>query len=398
MKANRAFNIFWAGQTLSGLGDAFGFIALPLLVLSATGSVVHMGLVTGTFGVGSLIAGLVSGAVVDRVDRRRLMIMCDIVRAIAYLTIPLTWWLLGPHVAVIYIVTAIGALFGNAFQVAAITAVANLVDKEELTEANGRMQGSYAMMFLVGPMVAGTLCHRFGAPVAIGIDALSFAASAVSLRFLRLRRAAATRAETSPGILHDLLAGVRFLWANPTLRWVTILLGCFAFIASAFLDLFIFHLKHDLRQNDAAVGLVCGVGALGSIFGALLAGPLRKRFGFAATWLAAGFVQGVVVAAMGWSGTVFTIAALASVFSLAMLVRNVSSISLRQEITPDHLLGRVTAAFWTLISAPAPIGATIATILAERRGVGPVFVGMGVLTVALSIVGAFTPLRRHGVH
>ena len=397
MKRNPQFNIFWAGQTLSGLGDAFGFIALPLLVLSATGSLVHMGLVTGTFGVGNLIAGLVSGAIVDRVDRRRLMIACDLIRAVAYLTIPLTWWLVGPQVAVIYVVTAIGALFGNAFQVAAITAVANLVDKDELTEANGRMQGSYAMMFLVGPMVAGTLCERFGAPVAIGIDALSFAASALSLRFLRLRRASAERHE-SRGALDDLLAGLRFLWGNPTLRWVTILLGCFAFIASAFLDLFIFHLKRDLHQNDAAVGLVCGVGALGSIFGALLAGPLRKRFGFGATWLAAGFVQGIVVAAMGWSGTVFSIAALASVFSLAMLVRNVSSISMRQEITPDHLLGRVTAAFWTLITAPAPIGATIATVLAERHGVGPVFVGMGALTVLLATLGAFTPLRRHGVH
>jgi MFS family permease len=392
VKSNRDFNIFWAGQTLSGLGDSFAFIALPLLVLQATGSLVHMGLVTGTFGVGSLVAGVISGSIVDRVDRRRLMILCDVVRAIAYSAIPLTWYLFGPRVAVIYVVTAIGAIFGNAFQVASITAVANLVDKEELTEANGRMQGSYGLMFLLGPTVAGTISHRFGPAWAIGIDALSFIASAISLRFVRLRRASAEQKQER--WVDNLLAGVRFLWAEPTLRWVTILLAAFGFIAAAFLDLYIFHLKRNLHQTDEAVGWVSGVAALGTIIGALLASPLRKRFGFGVTWLAAGVVQGAFVAAMGFAGTPLAIALLSCVFGVTMMVRNVSTMSLRQEITPDHLLGRVTSAFWTLITAPAPIGAAVATAIAERVGVGRVFLGMGVLILMLSLLGAFSPVRR----
>jgi MFS family permease len=390
---SRAFNIFWAGQTLSGLGDAFAFVALPLLVLSATGSLVQMGLVTGTFGVASLVAGLFSGLIVDRADRRRLMIVCDLVRFLVYLAIPLTWWLRGPQIAVIYVVTAVGALFGNTFQVAAITAVANLVDKEELTEANGRLQGSYALMFLIGPMVAGTVCQRFGPATAIGIDAVTFFASGISLRFLQLRRSSADRSsDAGESWLSSLLAGARFLWTEPSLRWVTILLGGFAFIASAFLDLFIFHLKTDLHQSDAMVGMVFGVSSMGSIFGALAAGRLRKRFGFAATWLSAGFLQGIAVAAMGFTGTVFGIAALGSVFAFAMLVRSVNSIAMRQEVTPDHLLGRVTSAFWAIITAPAPIGAAAATAIAARTGVGPVFVGMGLLTLVLSTIGVFSPL------
>ncbi len=396
MVRSRAFNVFWAGQTLSGLGDAFAFVALPLLVLSATGSLVQMGLVTGTYGIASLVAGLFGGLIVDRVDRRRLMILCDVVRFVVYLGLPLTWWLVGPRVAVIYVVTAVGALFGNTFQVAAITAIANLVDKEDLTEANGRLQGSYALMFIIGPMVAGTVCHRFGAATALGIDALSFLASAISLRFVTLRRSSADRA-SDPGIgwWQNLSAGARFLWNEPSLRWVTILLGCFALIASAFLDLFIYLLKNDLHQSDATIGMVFGVSSLGSIFGALAAGKLRKRFGFAVTWLSAGFLQGIVIAAIGWAGTVFAVAALGSVFGFAMLVRSVNSIAMRQEITPDHLLGRVTSAFWAIINAPAPIGAAAATAIAARTGVGPVFVGMGVLTLVLSTVGALSPLRAH---
>ena len=398
---NRDFNVFWIGQTLSGLGDAFGFIALPLLVLEATGSLLQMGLVTGTFGVGSLLSGIFAGALVDRLDRRRLMIVCDVVRTFVYASIPLTWWLVGPNVAVLYAVTALGALFGNTFQVAGITAIANLVDRDQLTDANGRLQGSYALMYLVGPMLAGTLCKRFGAASAIGLDATSFAVSAVSLQFLRLRRAAADRSsDGGPGDggrrgWRDLLTGARFLWNDPALRWVTILLAGFAFVASAFLDLFVFHLKRDLHQDDAAVGLVFGVASLGSIFGALLAPVLRRRFGFAAAWLGAGLVQGVAVAAMGATGTVFGIAAAASVFAMAMIVRSVNSVSMRQEVTPDHLLGRVTAAFWTLITAPAPLGATLATAIATRTGVGPVFYASGVLTLGLAAIGFASPLRRY---
>src|SRR5215210_1745978 len=100
---NRNFNIFWLGQALSSLGDSFGFLALPLLVLQATGSLVQMGLVTGTFGVGQIVAGIFSGAVVDHVNRRRLMIICDLGRTALYGSIPLTWWLVGPQLWLIYV-------------------------------------------------------------------------------------------------------------------------------------------------------------------------------------------------------------------------------------------------------------------------------------------------------
>src|SRR5690242_7882314 len=101
---NRAFNIFWAGQTLSSLGDAVAIIALPLLILQATGSVVQMGLVTGMGGVGQLVAGLFSGVLVDRADRRRLMIVCDVARMLLLASIPAVWALAGPQLWLIYVV------------------------------------------------------------------------------------------------------------------------------------------------------------------------------------------------------------------------------------------------------------------------------------------------------
>jgi fucose permease len=120
---NRNFNTFWLGQTLSAVGDSCSLIALPLLVLQATGSVTQMGLVTATFGIAQLLAGLVAGALVDKLDRRRLMILCDLGRLLVYASIPLGWLIAGPQIWLIYLTTGLGSALGMVFQVAYITAV-----------------------------------------------------------------------------------------------------------------------------------------------------------------------------------------------------------------------------------------------------------------------------------
>src|SRR4051794_6934484 len=126
----RSFNIFWIGQALSGLGDAFAMVAFPLLILEASGSVVNMGLLTGAFGLSQLLIGPFSGLIVDRVDRRWLMIWCDLARFLLYGAIPLIWWFSGPATWLLFVVAILGGGLGNLFQVSYITAVANLVKKE----------------------------------------------------------------------------------------------------------------------------------------------------------------------------------------------------------------------------------------------------------------------------
>lgn len=135
----RNFGIFWAAQTLSVLGDSFALIALPLLVLQATGSLARMGLLTAVGGAASVLAAVFAGAVVDRVDRRRLLIACDLVRMVLYGVIPLVW-LFGPQVWLLYGVLPLCEAVGMLFAVGYVTVVRGLVGTEQLTEANGRLQ------------------------------------------------------------------------------------------------------------------------------------------------------------------------------------------------------------------------------------------------------------------
>lgn len=389
---NRNFNIFWAGQSLSVMGDAFGFLALPLLVLQATGSVAQMGLVTATFGVGQVVAGLFSGALVDRVDRRRLMMGCDLGRAALYATIPLAWWLLGPQLWLLYVVTALVALLGNIFGVSYITALPNLVDKDQLTDANARLETSFWTMFLVGPALAGFVSYAFGPAIAIGVDALSFLLSALSLLFVRLRLRSGGPEVEKGNPLQEFLAGARFLMREPVLRSVALLLAPLVFLTWAGTDLFIYYLKNDLRQDDNAIGILFGVSSLGGIVGGLLAPAMRRRWGFAVCWLGAGLLEGVALAAVGPAPGVLFIGVFMMFFFFANTVRAINSMSLRQEITPDHLLGRVTSAFWLIMMVPGPLGAALMTALAEQIGSAAVFVLMGLGAAALSAIGLFTPI------
>jgi MFS family permease len=394
---NRSFTIFWGGQTLASLGNMFSLIAMPLLVLQATGQVVQMGLVTATFTISQLLAGVFAGQLVDTLNRRVLMIICDAGRMVIFATIPLAWWLAGPQIWLIYVVTASGAVLGMIFQVGFIAAVPNLVEREQIITANGYINASSAITALIGPLLGGWAVEHFGPSIALSGQAAAFAVSAFSLLFVRLRPVSAQNEPEAAEQTHSrsaLLAGVRFLFAQPVLRAVTLILIAFSMVMAAGLDLFIFHIKSDLHQDGTAIGLVFATSSIGAILGSLAAGLLRKRLGFGITYLGSLVLSGLPLALVGVWFNLYALAALAALVQLSNMVMGINSMSLRQEITPDALIGRVTAAFWTISGVATPLGAALGTALAARIGAPATFVWMGTLVMAIGIAGFFTSARQ----
>lgn len=394
LRTNQDFNIFWIGQTLSSVGDAVALIAMPLLVLHVTGSIAQMGFVTAAVGVAMLVAGVVAGPIADHGDRRRFMILCDLARMVIYAAIPLGWWIVGPQRWLIFCTAGLGAFFGMCFSVTSITAIANLVDRDQVTDANGRLQASAAVASIIGPALAGVIAARFDPAAALGVDSLSFAVSAGSLACIRLRKAETAQSNELPASrVSELFAGVRFLWHQPVLRALTWMIAGFSFLTIGGLDLFVYHLKHDLGQSDRAVGLIFGIAASGAIVGGLLAAPARRRWGFAVCYLGSAIVEGCVLAGIGLAPTLALMLPLTVGFMFLEILKGVNSIAVRQQLTPDHLLGRVTAAFWTINSAPGPIGAALFTALAANIGAPAVLLLIGAGFTAIALCGLRTPAR-----
>ncbi|GGO05909.1 MFS transporter [Microbispora rosea subsp. aerata] len=390
---NRDFSIFWASQTLSVAGDSFALIAVPLLVLHTTGSVAQMGLLTGVASAASVVSGVFAGVLVDRIDRRRLLIWCDLARMALYGLVPAAW-VFGPQIWLLYIVLPLCEAIGMVFQVAYVTAVRGLVDADHITEANGRLGATAAAAGVGGPLLAGVVAGWFGSTAAIAINAAGFGVSALGIALIRLRTPSSPAPEEARGTWQELLAGARFLWRQPVLRALTVLLSFFIFLTLGLTDVLIYHLKHDLHQPDGAVGVVLGVAALGTVAGSLLVGPVRRRLGFGVCWIGAIAVAGVAIAGLGLSTAVPVAAAAAAAYLACTSVAGICSMSLRQQVTPDHLLGRVTSAFWTIHFSLGPAGAAVLTWGAQHHGVAVVCLLAGAACLLIAVAAFFTPIRQ----
>ncbi|MGH3658262.1 MAG: MFS transporter [Micromonosporaceae bacterium] len=389
----RDFGIFWTAETLSTFGASFSLVAVPLLVLDATGSVVQMGLLTGLLGTSNLLTGVFAGVIADRFERRTLLIVCNVAQAVLFGLIPLVWLVATP-IWLLYVVVPLAGVFAMVFRVTYVTVIPRLVGPGEITRANGWLSASFAAGGVIGPVCAGVISGQFGPTTAIAVDAVSFAVAAVALRFVRLRAAPApAEGTTAAGSWRDLLVGARFLWRHPVLRALTILLTVLIFFWQGLVDLIVFYLKHDLSQPDSTVGYVLAVAATGTFIGSLTVARLRRRLGFGAAWIGSTALCGLAIAAIGFTHSVTGIAVLAMVAFGATAIGGICSMSLRQEVTPDALLGRVTSAFWTIHFALGPIGAAVVTMVASRFGVS-VAVGLsGAASLVIAACAVLTPVR-----
>ncbi|MGC4806208.1 MFS transporter [Micromonospora sp. DT233] len=393
---NRGFQAFWSAQLLSALGDSFSQLAVPLLVLDATGSIATAGLLTGVGATAAVLTGLFAGVVVDRFDRRALLIAADLTRMLLFAAIPLLWWLVPtPPIWPLFVLLPLASAVGMLFQVAAVTAVRGLVADAELTRANGRLYAGTALAAVAGPALAGVLSGAVGPAGAVTVDAVSFGLSA-ALLLVRLptRAAAPAGAGDRAGPWGEFLAGARFLLRHPVLRPLTALLTVFLLLSYGVDDVLVYHLKHELGQADGVVGLVLTAGAAGTMTGSLLVALLRRRFGFGACWIGAVAVTGVAVAALALTHHPVSAGALLLVYCGGLSVGGVCSMSLRQEVTPEHLLGRVTAAFWTIHFSLGGVGAAALTWLAQRHGTSTAFALAGGGCLAVTGAALRTAVRR----
>jgi MFS family permease len=398
LAGNRNFRRFWWGQFASSAGDAFAFIAMPLLVLDLTGSVVQMGNVTALACAAHLAMSLVSGIVVDRVDRRSLLIATDLARTALYAAIPVGWWLGFQSLTLVFVVAALGSALGNLFIVAQIAAVANIVERDRLPAANSQLQASQALTYAFGPVIAGAACARFGAPAAIAVDAASFAVSALSVALVDFRRDAAPAVPRGKG-LREVFTGIVFIAKQPILRSMTAtqifvaLLAC-AGLNAAVVDLFVYRLRHDLAQTSTVAGLCLGVSALGALAGALLSPRIRRRFRAGACILGGTGAQALGLVTAGLLPGAAAVCLGAGCWAFGLTLRAVINVSLRQELTPDELLGRVMAATTTIIFTAATLGALLVTRGAALAGASHALAIAGGLLAIVVLASTATPVAR----
>jgi MFS family permease len=372
----------WVAAGVSTLGDGMREVALPLLAATITRDPALVAAVSLAGRLPWLVLSLVSGALVDRLDRRWVMGTVDLVRAAVMVTLAVTVAADVASVAVLCVIAFVLGTGETLFDNAAQAIMPSLVRRDQLEVANSRLYAAQVVSFeFVGPPL-GALLFAVAAAVPFVVDGVSFAvAAALALTLAGSYRP--VRAAGAPTRMRTEIAeGLRWLWAHRLLRTLALMLGLWNLLTTAILSVFVLFALETLGLSKVGYGLVFTGAAVGSLLGTVVATRVIARLGPATALLGAVFTSAISYLVTALTSSAVLVAIMFAVGGLLSVVWNVITVSLRQSIIPDALLGRVNSVYRFLGWGTMPIGAAVGGALAKGFGLrAPFFVSAGVLAV-----------------
>lgn len=398
---HRDFLFLWSGQSISVFGSLVGRIALPMLVvLVLDATPLQVSLVRALEVAPGLLVGLFAGVWVDRVRRRPLMLWADVARALLMGAIPVLSLAGSLTLRHIYAVAFLVSIFTILFDVAYQSYVPTLVRSDQLVEANSKLEASASVAEITAFGIAGFLVQMITAPITLLVDAVSFLGSALSLALIRRPEPTPPRLEAQTSVWTEMREGARVLLRNPVLR---ALVGADA-ISSLFGNMigsvYMLFVLRELQLSPGLSGMIFALGGISALGGAVLAGPLLRRFGLAATIIAASALTVMGSALVPLAGgplvvVVLFLCAQQLIGDGGHMVAQIQMTSLRQAITPPEFLGRVNAtnrvSDWTFQLMGTLLGGVLGEIIGLRGTLGIAVAGksLAVLWLWLSPVRSY---------
>ncbi len=384
---NGRFLRLWLGQIISAIGDYFYFLAMPILINRLTGSTAAIGLaMTLGFALPQLVFGIPAGVLVDRWDRRRVMIVTDLARALLvlgglFVHSAQTIWIL-------YVVGFSMSIASRLFFPARAALIPALVSDEELLAANGLSQLTETASLLAGPALAGFMIAWFGEGVAFVVDSASFLVSAVAIWSIGavVAPARAASEQTVRALWSELVDGLRFLVGHPILRGTVLSLSVVHLGIGAINVLWVPLLGRYYGVGPEGMGIVDSLQGVGMALGALTVGWLAARFSKTRIGVASLVIIGLMLGLTGIAPSFVHIIGFTFVLGLALAPAEATLTTLMQQSTPDHSLGRVSSAFGTFGSLAAIVSMAVAGGAAELVGIPVVYLVCGALVVLAGLI------------
>lgn len=362
----RDFLLIWIGQMVSVIGSRLTSFALGIWVLKTTGSTTKFALIFVAMALPALLVAPLAGALVDRWDRRRVMLACDALSATAMLTLAALQFSGQLQLGHIYAVAALSALANAFHQPAYAASVPLLADRDQLARVNGLVQTGFAMAQVLGPLLAGTLVATLSMSGVLLIDAATFLIGVATLAAAKVPRPlrGPERGDAEPSVWQEAAEGWRYVRER---RPLLALLAVFGFTNFLFGIASIAITPLVLSFTDAAgLGAQMAVGGVGLVVGGIAmstwGGPPRRIVGV----LGFTALAGIALAAHGAAPSLPLVAAVGFLFFLCVPVIAASNDTLWQAKVPNDLQGRCFAIQRVLTEAAMPIGFCLAGPLIEH--------------------------------
>jgi MFS family permease len=379
----------WSAGAVSYLGDGMYLAALPLLAATLSRSPVQVSMVVAATWAPWLLFGLVSGAVADRWDRLRIMVVADGVRFGVLVVVAVALWSqavsIGVLVAAAFLLGSAQTLFDSAGQAVIPTVVGR--DAGRLMRANSQIAASQTIGKELGGPPLGAALFAVAPVLPVVLNAVSFLFSAVLVRQIRRpAEAERPRADGTRGLRADVAEGVRWLLGNRVVGAMVLVVGLSNMAWLCAESVLVLFVQDRLGLDAWWFGLLLAAPAVGALPGALLAGPVARKVPVG--WVLVGGVlaQAGVLGGIGLSTSPLVAAGLFAVGGLLITTWNIVQVAQRQLIVPDAVMGRVVASGRVFAYGSVPIGALLGGLVADRAGVAAPFLVATVIMVVAALV------------
>jgi MFS family permease len=402
------FRRLWLATSVSELGTQVSQLAIPLAAISLLhASALEVGVLAAAGYLPLAVFGLPAGAWVDRVRRRRVLMVTDLARAVVLASIPLVHALGHLTIAQLWIVALIVGALSVFFDVAYTSYLPSLVDRAGLARGNSRLQVSEQAAAVIGPGLAGWLIGLVGAPLAIATDAVSYLGSASFVSRIDHREASPDAAASRPRLRTQITEGLRYVFGERYLRGIAVAAGLINLFGRMMVVVLPIYLVRSVGYSPRAIGIVFALGAVGFLLGAALADRVTELLGIGLTIVIGGTVAAAALLLFALPPASIAgplIAAGMFVYGLGALNFTVANATLRQLMTPGELLGRTTASMRFLVWVAQPIAAVLAGVLASHLGlhatlwigaIGALSAPAVLLSSGLASVSVLSPEPQH---
>ncbi|MCS7476582.1 MFS transporter [Umezawaea endophytica] len=369
---HRDFRLLWVGDTVSQFGSSIERTVLPLLAATTLAATPwEMGVLNAAGTAAFLLIGLPAGVWADRLRRRPLMITTDLLRAGLLLSVPLAWWLGVLTLSQLVVVALLVGVCTVFFDVAYQSYLPSLIGREHLVEGNSKLQASQSVAEVSGPALAGGIAQWIGAANGVLATGLGYLSSALFLWRIKTVEPAPLP-HTGRKLRTDIAEGLRFVFDNRSLRAIVSCTGTSNFFSGLEMAVLILFLIREVGLTAGVVGLLLSAGGVGGVLGAVTANWWNQRLGRTrAIWLPMLFTQpfGLLLplTANDWRVGLSMVGM--AITAYGVIIYNVSQVSFRQTLCPDHLLGRMNASIRFLVWGTIPLGGLIGGVLGGWAGV-----------------------------
>ncbi|MBD0736923.1 MFS transporter [Streptomyces sp. CBMA29] len=387
--------MLWAANSVSTLGDGVVAAAAPLLVAAVSDDPVLVGLAVFVQQVPWLLFSLVSGVLIDRLDKQRLIVVVDLLRGALTAVLAVTVWAGDASIPVIYALAFLLGTGETLAENAAATMVPAVVAPDDLPSANSRLHGSYFVLNKFAGRPLGAALFVLATALPFGVDAMSFVAAALLVAAMRgVKGGAAAEPARRASVRADIAVGVRWLWREPTIRMMAVALCLMNVTLTAGFSIMVLYARDRLGMSEIGFGLLLSASAVGGVVGAMWA-PGLQRWLSAATLLRAGLViETLTHVGLALSTAAWLSAAVLVAFGVHSSVLAGVETTIRQRRVPEELRGRVQSVFMMLAIGGNAAGALIGGPLARWRGVTAPF-WFAAAAMALLTAIAWRPFARN---